>query len=344
MGNKLRKMIENDNTFEMSVSFKTQEDKELFANALKNVGSSDIGQRVPIPISMDLKKKAGGYLYPVQSTSNITDFWVYPHEAIVEFTISVDGVDEKILFERREEGDDFILKPIKFKAIDITMSFSKKLKIMKCSYSTHPEKADTVTKLIDEYKRFFALMNVLFTEKNTNETIENVKKYFQFSIRKFIRLTELGEVLKIDLTPKKIVEEDYNNSLIYEFYLLLVKKKIIRQNEKINNIKVDNVRNIEEGQELCASVLQSGDLEIFGEHRSIYMVNCIFGALVNNVKTKANGEVEIFFKDTEKNPMYRSYSAFLNKTEAEAEMKELESKLESYINAKYWEEQIRDYL
>ena len=102
------------------------------------------------------------------------------------------------------------------------------------------------------------------------------------------------------------------------------------------------VSNTDIGQKILATYIQEGTLEIYGESRKVYTVNCIFNAEIYEVKEMDDGKKTVYFKDTETDPMYRSYSAFLNKEGAEEEMEHIE--LKAYEDAESFVTQMQEIL
>ena len=154
---------------------------------------------------------------------------------------------------------------------------------------------------------------------------------------------ELARALNIELTPTELIEEDNSGYLLEKFYLLLVKKRIIRVDEKFDNIIVDDTQDFRVGQELFATCIQEGDLEMFGTSRSIYVVNCFFGARIKDINSN-NGQKIVFFEDSEKRPRYISRTAFLSREEAKNEIEcinERRERMEEYLNAEHWVEQVK---
>ena len=83
-------------------------------------------------------------------------------------------------------------------------------------------------------------------------------------------------------------------------------------------------------------------LTIIMRDRDIYTVNCIFGAEIRDVKKNIDGDSIVYFKESEKNPMYRAYSAFLDKKAAEEEISVIWKKRVQYENAVNWIDQLRE--
>ncbi len=345
MANKLKDMLDPKNSgLALTLNFKSLEDRTNFINAIDKIGKTGVPQEVPVPKSIDFFKTVGGYQYPYDNVEDIVKMIVYPETDTVEMPIVVDGVELKYAFQRVRTDEVILLKSKNPKVLDVGLEFKIRDNKVNFNYKSHPGNATTIDELILEYKRFLALLDVLFQKPVLIEQLGDIKKYFNKSLQEYVRAKELCEVLGINITPKTVIDEDNKDFLTEKLYILLVKKSIIRQNDKLNFIEMADVDNLEIGQALFAVYGRTADLEIYGEHRKIYTVNCTFGAMIQDVKLKEDGINVVYFKDSEKNPMYRSYTAYLDEKDALDEMNNIVEKREQYENAAGWLDQLRELL
>lgn len=345
MGNKLKKMLDkNDNGFVVTMHFKNQEDRQSFINAINKVGETGQHQAIPNPKSLELKKSNGDYNYPFINMNNIMDMMIYPSQEIVELPIIIDEVQEKYSFLRVVTHDSTLLHSFNSKVVDVKLELKVQNNSMNFTYTSHPENAKNLDELILEYKRFLALVDLLFGKTEKHDKVDDMEKFFKQSLNAYQRAKELSEVLEIKLTPKMIIEEDDKECQLEKLYLLLVKNSIIRLEGKLNHIEMANIDNLEEGQELFATFNQNEEWNIFGHNKMIYRVNCVFGAEIKKVEPKEDGKSMVYFKDSEKKPMYIAYTAFLNKEEAENEMNKILEKRKQYEKAISWIDQLRELL
>lgn len=345
MGNKLRRMLDQkDNGITFTLNFENLDDRTQFINAINKSEKTGTPQNVPTPQSMEIKRTTGEYQYPFKNVEKITNMMVCPSQAIVDLPITVDGVQCSYSFIRTENNGIIFLNTLNPKVVEVKIEFKASENIVNFNYTSHPGDADSMDELIQAYKRFLALAEKIFRKDVSCEKIEDVKKHFKHSIKAFSMAKEIGEALEINLTPKRVIEEDDEECLIEKLYLLLIEDSIIRQEDKLNHIDGANIENAEIGQELFATYFQSVDLEIFEEHKTIYTVNCIFGAEIQDIKYNKDGNSVVYFKDSEQRPMYRSYSAYLDKNEAEEEINNIMQKREQYENAVSWQNQLREMM
>lgn len=346
MGNKLKKMLDkNDKGLNISFKFKTPIDRENFIHVIDQLNNTGIPQETPIPVSIEITKKKGNYEYPVKSVDNIVQIMVYPERDVAAIPIKIDETDEEMYLFVGTKTDEIIhLISINSKIVEVKMDFMLEDRQVNFTYTSHPDKAKNMQELIKEYKKFLALLDRIFLHNNQDQKIEDIKRYFNQSIKAYSRAKELSDVLGIELTPEQLFKEDNEGYIIEKFYLLLVKRSIIRQDDKLNHIELAEIESMNVGQKLFATYYQTGVLEIFDEKKDIFLVNCFFGAEICKIEKKQDGNYTVYFKDSETYPMYHSYSAFLCKEDAEKEMNQIENKRESYEKAVNWIEQIRELL
>ncbi len=343
MGNRLKRMLEEDNSVNLSVKFKSSYDRDVFAKAVEEIGETGVSKDVPIPLSIEISEKNGEYIYPVGKGENFVDFRVFPGEEIIDIPILIEGKEETYLFKRSVSNDKIYLRSVKSDVVNVEIDITKDDNKMNFTYTVSPINAKTVDELIYEYKRFLVLLGTMFKDKYLDDKIEDVKRGFSYMINYYSMSKELASVLNIELTPTKLIKEDNSGYLLEKFYLLLVKKRIIRVDDKFNNITVEDTQDFKVGQELFATYIQEGNLEIFGTSRNIFAVNCFFGAKIKDINDN-DGEKIVLFEDSEKRPRYISCTAFLSREEAQNEINcinERKERMEEYLNAEHWVEQVK---
>ena len=346
MGNRLREMLnKNDKGLNLTVKFCNPTDQKNFNNAMNQFENTGMPQVIPLSASIEMTKKKGDYEYPVNSVENIVQMMIYPKHDVINIPIKIAGNEDDVyslIKTKTHDGEHFVSKNSEI--VEVKMDFMKDGNRVNFTYFSHPDKANTMQELIREYKKFLALLEVLFLPSTSEQRVDDIKKYFEQAIKSYSRWEELGTILGIHLTPKQIVEEEDEGGFIEKFYLLLVKHSIIRQNDKLNHIELAEVENINIGQKLFAAYCQLEKMEFFGVKKDIFTVNCFFGAEICKIEKKQDGNNTVYFKDSETYPMYRSYSAFLCKEDAEKEMNQIENKRGDYEKAVNWIEQIREIL
>lgn len=342
MSNKLREMLkQREMKLNLSMKFGNNEDRNRFIKAVNQVIETGEPQDVQAPQYIKVERNDGDYRYPIDIEENIVDIKLFPSKKYISIPIKVNGEKKEYPFEGIRQNGKVVLHSVNSKVVEIKMVFEENTRTMDFMCTSHLENADTVDELIDELSRALALLTVVVSEESLNKKNSDIKKYLSNTLGRVIRIQEVCNLLKIEVTPKMVIEEDDKECLIDKHYLLLIKKHIIRQEGKINHIKFVNIEDVEPGQEVYATYFQTEKLVLFNEQRELFTVNCIVGAMIQKVETKDDGSSIVYFKDSETRPMFRSYSAYLNQSEAEEEMRNMLEKREAYENAESWTEQLQ---
>ena len=144
--------------------------------------------------------------------------------------------------------------------------------------------------------------------------------------------------LKIKDEKINIKEAEEKEFLIEKLYLLLIENGKIRSNQKIKSINDVEIDKAVIGEPIFVVYVNEQNIDLFGNVITFYRVSSIFNAIAEDIKKDENGKKKLLFSDTDSNPMYRVYSGFLNKKEAEKEEKRVINKIEEYKEAKTLEE------
>ncbi|GHN34855.1 hypothetical protein ME791_20070 [Lactobacillus delbrueckii] len=79
-------------------------------------------------------------------------------------------------------------------------------------------------------------------------------------------------------------------------------------------------------------ILQSAVISFYGKSIDLFYVNVLCNVIVSSIDRK-DEQANILFKDSESDPAYISYSAFLNQDEAEKEATKATTEFTDYTNA-----------
>ena len=198
-------------------------------------------------------------------------------------------------------------------------------------YNVDMEKAKNINDLLEEYERMEAIIDLFFKKDVENKELEELRRWLTVSINYFRRFQKVLSTLKI----KDAEEKEF---LIEKLYLLLIENGKIRSNQKIKSINDVEIDKAVIGEPIFVVYVNEQNIDLFGNVITFYMVSSIFNAIAEDIKKDENGKKKLLFSDTDSNPMYRVYSGFLNKKEAEKEEKRVINKIEEYKEAKTLEE------
>lgn len=205
-------------------------------------------------------------------------------------------------------------------------------------YNVDMEKAKNINDLLEEYERMEAIIDLFFKKDVENKELEELRRWLTVSINYFRRFQKVLSTLKIKDEKINIKEAEEKEFLIEKLYLLLIENGKIRSNQKIKSINDVEIDKAVIGEPIFVVYVNEQNIDLFGNVITFYMVSSIFNAITEDIKKDENGKKKLLFSDTDSNPMYRVYSGFLNKKEAEKEEKRVINKIEEYKEAKTLEE------
>ena len=205
-------------------------------------------------------------------------------------------------------------------------------------YNVDMEKAKNINDLLEEYERMEAIIDLFFKKDVENKELEELRRWLTVSINYFRRFQKVLSTLKIKDEKINIKEAEEKEFLIEKLYLLLIENGKIRSNQKIKSINDVEIDKAVIGEPIFVVYVNEQNIDLFGNVITFYMVSSIFNAIAKDIKKDENGKKKLLFSDTDSNPMYRVYSGFLNKKEAEKEEKRVINKIEEYKEAKTLEE------
>lgn len=341
MGNKLKKMLSNDdNGYKLSLGFESPKQKEAFIKALEEVSRTGKIQEIVGVNSIEKKCVDGSGEYPIEHYELFGDAMIGPVYEKFEFPVWIDNQEHTVIFSRNISEQRVHLVLDNLETVKLDIKFDKLKKQVSFKYTTRLEKAGSMDILIFELKLFVALINSFFKEDCKNEKIETTEKYYKQLIVYLSLITELAEVLSIKIQPAKVLKEENEDYTIEELYLLLVKKEIIRKNDKLTRCTDVIIDDSQVGTELFAAYYEHGQLSFLGEKRNIYAVRCVFGAILKEVIEDVDGKKVAYFEDDQEKPMYISSFACLTEEEAKSEMENIQNRILEYRDAKHFKDEL----
>lgn len=200
-------------------------------------------------------------------------------------------------------------------------------------YNVDMEKAKNINDLLEEYERMEAIIDLFFKKDVENKELEELRRWLTVSINYFRRFQKVLSTLKIKDEKINIKEAEEKEFLIEKLYLLLIENGKIRSNQKIKSINDVEIDKAVIGEPIFVVYVNEQNIDLFGNVITFYMVSSIFNAIAEDIKKDENGKKKLLFSDTDSNPMYRVYSGFLNKKEAEKEEKK-ESDIHRWMNTR----------
>lgn len=223
--------------------------------------------------------------------------------------------------------------------------FTKNTSNITFTYRKQPHLAKTINDIVENYNIAIALLDTLFIYKDSQylsdeyALIYNTRESFLGSESFFKRLHLVEQELGVSFQPMQINDIENDERDLEELYLLLVEKKIIRLNAKLNATESTGMtmksgaHKLELGSEIDITFLQESEYTIYGQKISVHTANLLSNAIIKEIKEGEDGAIKVLYGDTDNRPMYISYTGFKSIDEAKQEMKTIMEHKEKYIEA-----------
>lgn len=298
MGNKLKKSVNKKAKKHIEFVYKDKDDMEAFFETIEKMQITNHSMSIPNPDM--IKTKINNYT--TECYRNITNARVYPRQ------------EDRIYSFNKIKDNHFELSNNEAVNLSIIKNEDNTLSI---TYGLYPTKASSLERLITEYANFKEFINTYFSG---NQSIDDLTKYLKDAIREFKIIENVGKLLSLMILPKDII--DLDGDLIRLLYWGLVKKKKIRENIFIKDIRSkNNQQNIAVNTSLLIMNIREGKIEILGKIKKIWSVQMFYNEIIKDFK-EVDDEIIIYFKKSDETP-YCSCTYFLSKEDAEKEMERI---------------------
>ena len=345
MGNKLRSMLNHkDENYTLTVHFNNEEEREEFLNAIEYIDTYGKPQKVSYASFIDIKKNINNRQYPLEVHQDIEEIMLRPVSDVISIELDLDTFSDKIDFIRTVSKKFVRLESKDMSLLKINIDFVLEEYKMQLTYKYELLDDVTLQNLVYESKKFVALLDVLLKKGFQSDQLLKTRKQFKQSSDYYQRIMALLDVFSIEVDSKTAINESKPNFVIEEMYLLLVQKKIIKKNDKLNYISTADVEAPRVGQELFASYIDKCVFSFANQNRNFYIVKCVFGAKIKSIEESEDGKKIIYFEEKKDKPMFMSYSAYLTEEEAQYEIDQIIDKHEEYIHAEHFTDQLKKLL
>lgn len=345
MSNKLKDIFSNkDETYESKLKFKDNDAYRNFLAALDTVekdGSTIVVEGIE---SISLFLQDHGIKFPMEQATNVSKFMVGPSIEQVEFPVSWDSGDKVFKFKRYRITEGTVLETSKNNVVYLKLIFSQSTEKIKMTYKINYQHAKNVEEIAFELKAFIYLFKKFRTTAVSDNEYDDVKKIKKLLLslkyaEEFIeRVLSLENKIGVSFETKKMETMTADDQTdVEELYLLLCEKTPLRLNAKFEttNAKLevsDIQKEIQIGAKIAAVFHREVTYNLFGQEFTIYSINALFNAIIKDYKN--DGDItHIYYGDTDIEPMYMSYLAFLSEDEAKLESRKKICNSPKYINA-----------
>lgn len=342
MANKLREVFSKKESYiNGAIKFNDTDSRRTFITALETVfkEGKTIGINGVDGISMRVESGTG--TLPVENYTNVTDILVGPSKEpfniklecngeIIDFTLSCYKIEKAFVIET----------PYNF-IISTKIIVEEETNKAKISIRPEIEKASDVESVLKsiciEEK---LLKDYFFASEDQKENLDMIFEYLSSIRELFDKLRFIENTFNIKFIPAAInINEGESQRDLYEIYLLLIEKKVVRINAKITDTISGNYKFAQnetpiEGKEISMTFIGNVEYYLWGQKLKLYSANLVNNVVVNAVETLEDGQFRILYRERESNPMYISYRGFITEEEAREELKHIMNSKDEYINAK----------
>lgn len=345
MGNKLKDVFSN-NTVEMGgkVRFENSDAHKKFLEALDLVWEEGKTVQVDGVSSISTQMKTGKYAYPFLEEHSVDKVFVMPNIENVTIPLETERGDKTLQLRRYYTSNEIVLETNPKAIVYIKMKVKKGTTENTFSYRVQPELAKTVEEIIENYVVAIAFINYLFREDVSGtqkelEVIDKTKGYFSRALDFYKRLQKVEKELELQFNPKLQNEKRNDEKEFEQLYGILYENVAFRYNAKLNADKgIEVASKFKDTNMLIGTKLQltfKGNVEfdIYGQSISIFTANLLLNAVVKDIQEEENGNIKIWYDDTDSEPMYISYTGFKSERERDIELDTLMEHSKKYIDA-----------
>ena len=185
--------------------------------------------------------------------------------------------------------------------------------------------------------------------KNLATAVSNKVRYLWYTEGFISRLDAVESKLGVKFDPKKLHSlsgEDQQD--VEEIYLLLCRELPLRLNAKINStdastIEVSDVqKELTVGSRIALVFVSKDEYELLGQHFTLYTANALINAVIKDFQNDGE-KTTVYYGDTDSQPMYMSYTAYLDEGQAKKEAERNLGGEKAYIEARTGVQYVKSY-
>ncbi len=357
MANKLKGIFSNDPPeYKSTVKFQNNDAYRNFRAALDTVERDGSVVSVEGIESISMFMEDHGLRFPLMYSDSISDFMVGPAMEMVTFPV-VCGEKGKIYkFKRYRISDGIVLETEKSTVVYFKLVFSEDTQKVKITYQIQYEFAKTIEEIAYELSACISFLSNFYSPTSEIgsaedlQTVNDVLRCLRYTEGFMFRLTAVEKELGVTFSPKELnnlSSEDQQE--IEELYLLLCRKIPLRSNAKITSTEANKIEiskeqdEIKIGTKIALCFIRKVEFELLGERFAIYTANSLLNAIIKDFQQNGN-QVSVFYGDTDSQPMYIAYSAFLQEEQANEEIERNIGAEKAYIEARTAIQYMKEYL
>ena len=196
--------------------------------------------------------------------------------------------------------------------------------------------------------KFYASTEEVGSAEDLN-TINEVLQCLRYTEGFMSRLKAVEKMLGVSFSPKELnILSSKDQQNIEELYLLLCKKIPLRSNTKISPTEANKIvtskqqEEIQIGTRIALCFTRRIEFKLLGQQFAIYTANVLINAIIKDFQQNGN-QVSVFYGDTDSQPMFIAYSAFLEEEQAKKEIERNIGGEKSYAEAQTAIQYVKEY-
>lgn len=332
MANKLKNIFSNDSPeYESTLKFRDNDAYRNFQAAMEAVQNDGC----PVPVdgveSISLYLQDHGVRLPLDQHTEISYFVIGPMIEAAPISVSWPGGEKTYDFKRYRINEGIVLETEKSAVVYLKLLFSQDAQRVRITYQIQYQHAESIGDIV-----FELMACISFLSKFTGSTakverteeadrIREIIKYLRYTEGFISRLSAVEQKLSVKFDPQKLnslSREDQQDA--EELYLLLCRELPLRLNAKLNSADVSGIECAESknvlgvGQTIALSFVKDVHYDLLGQQFTLYTANVLVNAIIKDFQ-KDGEKTTVYYGDTDSQPMYISYSAYMEERQAKQE-------------------------
>lgn len=329
--NKLRETFLQEPT--LSISFSSND----FYSTLEKVEETGQPQKIPNLKNLGIFLENAGSSIKLNEDplgKNSTVIIGKPFKTI-DYPIKNNGKIQKIVLYLEENKQEYTIFSDQKLPVWLEMTVNKSNTPQNCVVTYHLDYSlgKSIKDIIHQFQTISVLIKSLI---NDTDSLAPLLNNLNAQVIRLTKIEAIQDQCHFIIKPNCLNDIYESDLKIDKLYWSLVKHKKIRDVEKLTSLRciLDKDNNIDKtiGKYLRVVLPQKKLISFYGKSIDLFYVNVLCNAIVSRIDRK-DEQANIFFKDSESDPAYISYSAFLDQKVAEIEVNKAPKEFTKYKDA-----------
>ena len=352
--NKLRDIFSSEEyVLGANLKFKNKQAHRDFLSARESV--SDSGKPVEVKGISAIKAgfEFGGMVLPVLEETNIDSLQIGPSVDMVPMEVEVADGKQVVQIRRYQTNKAVILETEENQIVSLKITAEKQSNAINISYHLELGYANTVNDVVKSFEVALEVLGQMFSTgtKQDADGLDRLKQTMTVTMRMFAKLKEIENKTGKSFKPAMIGDLDRALTDIESLYLLIVKNKVLRMNAKLTATESSGMTFAPGadvpmvGKKVYLTIGGTSTYEICGKEIVVHLAVLLCNAIITDIKKDEDGTTRVRYGDTESEPMFYSYTGFLERDEADQEREAIMKRKADYEKActanEYLEQEIK---